>query len=155
MPSLVQEARYALLGSFFVRVFRRPLSRLSLAPQNGFVYFMGAGFIRPSSLPVRGMLWTSRVGQAILPAAAFQAALRTSRERPPLTIGFLCLVSFNGPRRSPRNSSDLEEAGCSQDWLPHELAKAVRFLERSSRSEAHAGSDETLRTAAAALGYRG
>jgi len=55
MPSLVQEARYVLLGSFFFRVFRMPLSRISLAPQNGFVLrnFHHTPNRRPPRRPLR------------------------------------------------------------------------------------------------------
>src|SRR5271170_951089 len=44
------------------------------------------------------------VGQAILPAAAFQAALF-------------------GPRASLRTRKFRLKAGCSQDWLPHNLCR--------------------------------
>ena len=57
---------------------------------------------------------TAFVGQAILPAAAFQAAL----------AGDVRVVA-PGEGRLKVGESRLK-AGCSQDWLPHSLVSVAR-----------------------------
>jgi hypothetical protein len=92
---------------------------------------------RRSALAVHGMQLRSRVGQAILPAAAFQAALRTSTEQPSQTKGFIWPRVLQGsaakPEKFVRRRGSRLKAGCSQDWLPHERAKAERRAEARRR----------------------
>ena len=75
-------------------------------------------------------VWSrNQVGQAILPAAAFQAAFRTWTSQQFQTKGGVFgLVCFKSPAAKPekfvRRRGSRLKAGCSQDWLPHERAKA-------------------------------
>jgi len=65
------------------------------------------------------------VGQAIVPAAAFQAARKTlSTGDRSVFFGFVsCRYRDGKPEKFVKGRASRLKAGCSQDWLPHKRAK--------------------------------